>query len=406
MKVLFANKFFYLNGGSERVFFQERDIFQSKNIEIIDFSMQSPRNFFSPDADFFVSNIDFNEVKNPFQKLTAAMNFIHSNEAVKKIKQLSEKYNPDLAHFHNIYHQLTPSVIPAFKKKGVKTVLTLHDGKLICPTYLMLNHDKPCNECNGTDFWKPLANHCTGSWGNELLLSIEAYWHKFFKTYDYIDIFISPSQFLADLVSKRIPDKKVRVVKNGIDLNEYSSSIEDDNYAVYAGRLSKEKGIETLLNAYTKLKKTIPLKIAGNGPLADYLKQKYPEVEFLGHLDSTEMKNLLKKCSFAVVPSECYENCPMAVLETMAFGKPVIGSRTGGIPEQIDHGKNGLLFKMGDSFDLAECMNQLITKLPLRKELGRNARLKIEKEYSLESHCDALLEIYNELLPENKKYDR
>lgn len=398
MKVLLANKFFYQNGGSERVFFQEREYLIDLGHSVVDFSMEDNRNLQSPTSSFFVPNINFNEKASFAKKIKQGASFVHSPVAVRNIESLIKQEKPQIAHLHNIYHQLSPSIIPTLQKHGLKVVLTLHDTKLICPSYLALDSDGICTVCNGSRFWKPFTRNCQQSRVQGLLLSAEAMWHQWRCSYDGVDLFLAPSQFLADLISIRIPKEKIRVVQNGIDVDEYQPHYEDEGYGLYLGRLSKEKGIPTLLKAHASLNTSVPLKIVGTGPLQDELKQAYPNSEYLGYKTGQELKGLVANAAFVVVPSECLENCSMVVLEAMAFGKPVIGSRIGGIPEQIEDGKSGFLFEMGNAAELADKMLKLSEDKSLRQKFGRAAREKLEREYSLADHCSQLLGIYQGLL--------
>lgn len=398
MKILLVNKFFFMNGGSERVFFQERAFFLEKGYDVVDFSMRDARNFPSPFIDFFIPNVSYRDTHGILNKLKQGVSFVHSSVAVKNIERLITQEKPEIAHLHNIYHQLTPSIIPVLKKHGVNVVLTLHDSKLICPAYLALKNGEICTECEGQYFWKPLTTNCQSSRLGSLLLSLESLWHKWRGSYDAVDLFLSPSHFLADLISKRIASKKIKVLHNGIDIEEYRPNYCDDGYALYFGRLSKEKGIKTLLKAHNALPGGLPLKIVGTGPLADELQKLYPQAMFLGYRSGQELNDLIANSAFVVVPSEWYENCSMVVLEAMAFGKPIIGSDVGGIPEQIDDGKTGFLFKMGNANQLAEKMQILSDNPDMRLIMGKAAREKLEKQYSLQAHCDELLSIYYELL--------
>lgn len=398
MKILLANKFFHLNGGSERVFFQERQFLQESGATVVDFSMQDERNFDSPFAGYFVEKIDYDSVKGFGGKLKAARAFVHSEEAVRKIGQLVEKERPDIAHLHNIYHQLTPSIIPVLKKHGVKVVVTLHDYKLICPSYIALDKGEICTACNGASFWRPVSRHCQGSRLQEMLLMAESFWHRRQKSYEEVDLFIAPSRFLADLASRRIPREKIAVLPNGIDLEAYTPNYDDLGYGLYFGRLSKEKGIETLLAAHKSMGESLPLKVVGTGPLADRLAWYFPAAEFLGYKSGEELTTLIGEAAFVVVPSEWYENCSMVVLEAMALGKPVIGSNIGGIPEQIEDGRTGCLFPMGDKAALAARMRELSRNKDQRISMGMAARRKIEKGFSLPRHCENLQEIYQGLL--------
>jgi glycosyltransferase involved in cell wall biosynthesis len=365
---------------------------------VIDFSMQDQRNFASGHANYFVPNIDYQSANGLWKKVKQGASLIHSPVAVNKIEKLIVQHKPQIAHLHNIYHQLTPSIIPVLKKHGVKTVLTLHDYKLICPSYLALKNEEICNACQGRHFLKPLLINCQNSRSQELLLAVEAFWHKWRKSYDGIDCFISPSQFLSDTTSIRIPKTKLKVLHNGIDTSNYQPNYGDKGYALYFGRLSKEKGIGTLLKAHEKLPESITLKVVGTGPLADGFQRAYPKAIFMGYQSGQALNDLISNAAFVVVPSEWYENCSMVVLETMAFGKPIIGSRVGGIPEQIDDGKTGFLYEMGNVEALSEKMLTLWNDSPLRKKMGIAARQKLEEEYALEKHCNGLLSIYENLL--------
>ena len=226
----------------------------------------------------------------------------------------------------------------------------------------------------------------------------EAIWHKMRRSYEKVDLFIAPSQFMADIVRTRIGQSKTKVIRNGIDGRQYSPNYSHSGYYLYFGRLSKEKGVETLLHAHHRTGVGLSLKVAGTGPLEKKLRHKYPDIDFLGYRSGQDLVDLIAHAAFVVVPSECYENCSMTILEAMALGKPVIGSRVGGIPEQVEDGKTGLLFDMGSVDDLAEKLSTLWPDNHLQIQMGRAARKKLETEYSLESHCRDLLEIYQKLL--------
>jgi glycosyltransferase involved in cell wall biosynthesis len=401
LKILYVNKFFYLNGGSERVFFQERDYFLEKGYAVVDFSMQDYRNFESPFSDFFVNNIDYSNTKGIFNKLKNGLSFIHSSEAVKKLEKLILKEKPDIAHLHNIYHQLTPSIIPLLKRHNVKVVLTLHDYKLVCPTYSMLTStNQICEKCVNGNFSNVFFNNCTGSKFYGLLMAAEAYWHKWKKSYELVDKFIAPSKFIAEMLRKRVPIEKIKVIPNGIDFSKINPSAADNEYAFFFGRISKEKGVETLLKAHELIKDRIGLKIAGTGPLLEELSCNYKHADFLGYKTGFELNRLIAESSFVVVPSEWYENCSMAVLESMAFGKAIIASKIGGIPEQVEDSKNGFLFERGNVEELAFKMAQLISDKKLREIFGEKSREKLEKDYSLTSHFEAFSLLYKDLISE------
>lgn len=396
MKVLLANKFFHRNGGSETVLFQERDFLLENGVEVVDFSMKDDRNLESPFAAHFVEPVDY---EGGGSRLKTAVRFIHSKEAVDKVTTLVRDTRPDIAHLHNIYHQLTPSIIPALKREGVKVVLTLHDTKLVCPRYLSLCRERICDRCQGRDFYHAALANCLDSRLKSLLLTLEAYFHKFRRSYEGVDKFIAPSRFLASKIMNGRPDLgNVDVLANGIDTSTITQSHQDHGYILYFGRLSKEKGVPTLIAAHQSMKNRPPLKIVGTGPLLEPLKAKHPEIEFTGYKTGYELKELISKSSCVVVPSEWYENCSMVVLESMAYGKPVVGSRVGGIPEQVEDDLTGCLFTMGDSEGLALKLDMLMGDSELRKNLGCAARQRLEEKFSLKAHNKGLMNIYDEVI--------
>lgn len=398
-KILFVNKFFYLNGGSERVFFQERDFFIENGFNIIDFSMKNHKNFYSRFTNFFINEVDYNNKKNLKKILSTSLSFIHSKDAVNKIAQIIKQEQPKIAHLHNIYHQITPSIIPILKENKIKVILTLHDGKLCCPSYLMLNRGKPCLKCAGKHFHYPITTNCQQSLSSGILLSFEAYFHAWKKSYEGVDAFIVPSKFLGDIVAPRIGYNKIHLIRNGIDHTNFIASTTDEKYLLYVGRLSSEKGVETLLKAHSSMNNPVRLVIVGTGPLEDKLRsQASPCVTFKGYCDGDNLWEIIKKSSCLIVPSECYENAPMTILEGMAFAKPIIASKIGGIPEQVVHGETGILFTPGDTHELRQALDAMMTDTDKRRRMGLNGRLRLENEFSLQNHNQQLLNLYQSIL--------
>ncbi|WP_374090215.1 glycosyltransferase family 4 protein [Methylomicrobium lacus] len=394
-----ANKFFFLNGGSETVFFQERDFLVDSGVSVVDFSMQDERNRHSAYSNYFVSSRQYKQGASLVQKIESASSLIHSPEAVKHISALIDAERPDIVHCHNIYHQLTPSIIGAAKKFGVPIVLTLHDYKPVCPAYVRLHDEKMCSACLDGDFSNVIKYRCAdGSLGKSALLYAEAVVQKLLGNYEKLDAVIAPSQFMAESVASRFSPEKVKVIYNGIDIDKVRASAEDDGYVLYLGRLSQEKGIATLLEAYRRNDIRLPLKICGTGPLLDQLLMDVPpNVELLGYQTGEALKSIISKASLVSVPSEWYENCPMSVLEAMAYGKPVVASQVGGIPELVADGISGLLHEPGNADALSACIDKLADDVELRKMMGRNARQRVEDSFSLAQHNAALLAVYRDL---------
>ena len=400
MKILLVNKFFYIKGGAETVYFQERNMLKQAGVEVIDFSMQHENNFPSDYADYFVSNVDYHKGNNLLGGIKTAVNFVHNAEACKKMQALLEKERPDIVHFHNIYHQLTPAIIKVARDFGCKTVLTAHDYKIVCPSYSMLRDGKVCDSCITGTVFNAFRYRCQdGSASKSLLLSLEATWQYIAKNYQALDVIVSPSEFLRGVIKRTLPDSRIDVIVNGIDDSLPVDDIADKGYLLFVGRLSREKGAESLLRAHQQMASKIPLKIVGHGPLYNQLIEQYPNAEFLGYVQQGEgLDHLIKHARAVIVPSECYENCSMSVLEAMSFARPVIGARIGGIPEQIRDGVDGVLFEPGNVEELASVLDDFAQRPEKAHLMGRNARERLCEKYALRKHMDTLLNLYQELL--------
>jgi len=395
VKILFANKYLFRNGGSEVVMFQERDFLKRAGHTVVDFSMRNERNIASDYASYFVGRRDYRG-GGKLGKLISALTLVHSPEAVRWIGALIDATHPDLVHCHNVYHQLTPSIIGAAKARGVPVVLTLHDYKPVCPAYTRLSAGKPCSACLGGDYAQVLKHRCAeGSLGKSALLYAEAVVQRRLGNYEKVDRFIAPSRFMRDSVLRRFRPEQVVLLHNGVDPAGIAACGRDEGYVLYFGRLSQEKGIETLLRAHAGARGAWPLVVAGTGPLADELRGRYPSARFVGHLAGEALKRAIAGAVAVVVPSEWHENCPMSVLEAMACGKPVVGSRMGGIPELVAEGKTGLLFNPGNVSELQEKLDTLMAVPALRQLMGKQARVRVAQEFSLDKHNAGLLAIYD-----------
>lgn len=400
MKILLVNKFFFIKGGAETVYFQEREMLKKAGVQVIDFSMQHEKNFPSEYADFFVKNVDYHTDSNLLGGIKTAVNFIHNAEACRKMQVLLQKERPDIVHFHNIYHQLTPALIKVARNFGCKTVLTAHDYKIVCPSYSMLRDGKVCDACITGTVFNAFRYRCQeGSAARSLLLSLEATWQYIAQNYQALDVIVSPSAFLRGILLRVLPHSRIDVIVNGVDDSRPVETTGDEGYMLYFGRLSREKGVATLLAAHQKMRNPAPLKIVGHGPLHDELIAQYPDVDFLGYVQQGEaLDQLIKHARAVILPSECYENCSMAVLEAMSLGKPVIGSRIGGIPEQIRDGIEGILFTPGNAQALAEAMDTLVEDPEKARVMGINGRQRLSEKYALSGHMETLQALYKELL--------
>jgi glycosyltransferase involved in cell wall biosynthesis len=399
MKILLANKYFFIKGGVEQVFFDTAKILEDHGHRIISFSMKHPRNFPSEYEQYFASNVDYQR-SGLGNLIKSTTNLLYSFEARNKIEQLIEKDKPDIAHLHSIYHQISPSIIHSLKKKSIPVVMTLHDYKSVCASYLLLAKGEICEACKGSKYYHCFLKKCVkNSRLKSSLNTAEMYLHhKLLHIYNLVDIFISPSRFLKVKIEEMGFKGKIIYLSNFVNLKYYQPTHGfQEKSIVYVGRLSEEKGVDTFIDAAKDL--NLKFKIIGEGPMKESLSQKVRSqnirnVEFLGYRTGTDLQEEMKKSMFTVLPSKCYENNPRIVMEAFALAKPVVGSRIGGIPELVKDNDTGLTFQSGNANDLRSKIEYLLNNPDKIFEMGKNARDFAEKELNAGKHYKKLMEIY------------
>jgi glycosyltransferase involved in cell wall biosynthesis len=300
---------------------------------------------------------------------------------------------------------MSTSILPAFKAAGLPVIQTLHDYKFACPNTTFVSHDRICEACKGGNYYNMTRFRCKrGSLSASLLATAEMYFHNVFRLYEpNIDLFISPSEFLRDKMIEHGMRKPVVVIPNFIYPDSFQPVYQAGKHFVAAGRLVRPKGILTLLEAMRRVDTDAVLTIAGTGELEPQIRHfirdhALKNVRLTGHLSTPDLVRLIQNAIFTVVPSEWYENYSMTVIESLACGTPVIGSRIGGIPEQVEDGVNGLLFEPGNAAELAEKIQHLVDSPERAIDMGRNGRRRIESVNSPEAHYEQLYPVYDRLL--------
>lgn len=405
MNILHINKFHYLRGGSEVVYFGTANLLEHHGHKSLFFSMHYPENLPCETSNYFMPYVDLVSSNGMISQLKTAGRIIYSLEAKKRLSDLLNKYHIDIAHLHNIHHQISPSILHELKKRNIPVVMTLHDYKMICASYSMLANDKPCEACYGGRYLNAFKNKCVKeSISKSALATLEMYLHhKVFDIYSNVDVFISPSLFLKNKLKEMGFKKEIIHLPNFIDAKEFEA-IKNENdkgkghSIVYFGRLSSEKGLWTLLKAAKSLNGT-EVKIIGDGPIRKELEEKVKKegidnIIFLGYMKGEQLYKEIIKSKAVVLPSECYENNPISVLEAFVLGRPVIGSRIGGIPELVRDKKTGLTFEPGNAEDLSEKIKALLADSSLLIKMGENAQRFVETELNPEKHYQKLMEIY------------
>lgn len=401
MRILVTNKFWYRRGGLERVMFDEISWLESEGHEVAHFSTAHPSNVDSPWSEYFVPYLELgqNASLSTGDKAKAALRLFNNREAARRFAGILKEFQPDLIHAHGIHRQISPSILGVARKRNIPVVQSLHDYHHVCPADVLLRGGtEVCEprECGKLWFGPCIGRRCVrGSLSASALSAAETTWAHVCRSYPRgVKRFISPSAFLGEqmrLGGWKVP---VDVIPNAVAAQEICST--EGRGFIYIGRLAREKGIEVALDA-ARLSGT-ELVVAGDGPLRGWLEQVYPEVRFTGHLNGQEVQKLISSARAVIVPSRWYENAPMSVLEPMATGVPVVASRIGGIPEQVNDGLNGLLVEPGNVEELAQAMKRLDGEPGLAKQLGAEAARTVSEKFSPAAHVAALQRTYGSCL--------
>ena len=408
MRVIQVNKYHYLKGGAERYYLDVSDALRARGFEVDHLAMAHARNESAGPRDRFVEEVDYRGELGLLQKIRHGARSIWNGEAASQARQLAQDASgrPVVAHLHNIYHQLSPSIVAAFAGQSVPIVQTLHDYKLVCPAYLLMTEGEICERCRGGRYFEAVRHRCLlESRAASAVGMVEAYLHGAMGTYGKIARFLCPSRFMLEKVASFgiAPDRLVHLPYL-VHADRYRPAEQrDPKVAVYVGRLSREKGIATLIEAMSRLPEgRLELRILGEGPIRERLEEKVRSecpnrVHFLGFQSGERLHETIRTAGFAIVPSEWYENLPFAVLEPFALGTPVVGARIGGIPELVRDGETGRLHESGDADSLAQALLWMTSSQADLKTMGTNARKSIERDHAVGPHIDRLLRIYEEV---------
>lgn len=404
MKILMVNKFHYIKGGSETYYFALKKLLEEQGHTVIDFSMKDEKNFESPYSDHFVEHVDYNTSGGMKAKVKAAANIVYSREAKEKFEKLVKEAKPDLVHLHIFQHQISPSILDVIKKYNLPTVYTAHDLKMVCLNYKMMHHGKVCEECKGGKYYRCASNRCVKeSFAKSLINVMEGYLHKWRKSYDAVDVIVTPSAFYRrKFIEFGVEEDRVVHIPNFLNTEapEVRKTNDSEQYYLYFGRLSEEKGTLTLMRAFEELK--LPLHIVGIGPLKEDLESYVQEknlknIQILGFRSGEELIDIVGNAKAVILPSEWYENGPYSAIEALQLSRPIIGANIGGIPELVKG--NGMLFESGNVKDLIEKVAGFESLNEEQYSELKNASLRLfENEYVQKVHYKLLSGVYETAL--------
>ncbi len=402
MRVLLANKFLHPRGGAERAVLALGAGLARRGHRVSYFGTAHPENSVHGEDVEVVPARDYHAAGMRRYRDAAAM--LYSLAARRKFDALLRRTRAEVVHVHNIYHQLTPSILDAAHARGVPVLMTVHDYKLVCPRYDMLRHGSPCDACLHEGPLACVRYRCAGSWAASALLAAESLLHAHRGSYEVVRLFLVPSLFMAGILARGgIDQGRVRHVPNFAAAGEQAADVmpRPDRF-VYAGRLSAEKGLRTLVHAASRLRQGT-LVLCGSGALEHELRSIAAaaapgRIEFRGHLPAETLWREIGLAQFSVLPSECLENAPFAVLESMALGRAVLATGVGGVPELVIPGVTGELLPTGDILAWRDRLQAALAAPERMRHLGAGALQAARTRHTLEQHLDAMEQAYTEVV--------
>ena len=447
MRILLVNKYFYRKGGAETYFFALAEGLKALGHEVAFFSMKHPNNEPSYWSKYFVSEKDYVGDISAFKKVQEASMLIYSFEAKRKFEALLEEFKPDIIHMNNVHRQLTLSILdaPYLKKHHVPVVYTAHDYILLCPAYTMVNgRGEVCDACLDRHFMHATKNVCVkGSRAKSALATMEAKFLKLHHSYDKIDLIIAPSQFMKNKLDEGGFSGKTVAMQNFLTDSQMAMGARVANthkfedtqagarpYFLFFGRLSKEKGILTLVKAFLRaaglangsadtqssdqdaqmLPEVWDLHIVGDGPEREAIEQLIASagpqaaarIHLLGYKSGEELQREVGNARFTVLSSEWRENMPYSGLESLAAQTPVIGANIGGIPELVVEGKTGFRFESGDLDSLTVALRRAVNVDESRYDtMQRQCDQYVQKRCRQSGYVEKLEQVYGDIYDRN-----
>lgn len=411
MRVLYCNKYNYPFSGTEVYLFELMRRMNERGNETALFSMDHGHASAFAGRSYLIPYLNFKDAHASFtKKVRMAAHALYSPSARRRMRACLNDYAPDLAHIRGIYHHLSPSILWELKRQGVPVLYHLNDFKVLCPNYNFVAHGRTCELCLGGNYFHAITENChEGPRSSAVVLAAEAYLHKWLRTYERcVDLFLAPTEFVRNkLIGAGFSASQIEVLPHFQALPRKEKLVPEKGYILYFGRLSAEKGLDELLYAMAHLP-SIPLVIAGEGPERERLETlardlKLQQVLFSGMLTGAKLEHLIAGCCFSVFPSRAYETLGKSILESYAWGRPVVASDLGSRREMVEPGVTGLLYPPGDLAQLAEAIAFLFDRSSLTAQMGVEGRRRLHSDHDPDRHLDALQEIYSRMVAEKRQ---
>ena len=423
MKILLVNKFHYRKGGAETYYLTVGSELERMGHEVAYFSMKHPNNLPCKWDKYFVTQREYNDVKNPLSAVRDGIALIYSPEAKRNFQALCEEFRPDVVHLNNVHRQITLSILdaPYLKEHHVPVFYTAHDYVTVCPGYLMLDGEgRVCDACLEDGKYRHcIENRCVkGSRAKSALAALEASFNSSHHSNERIDRVIAPSRFMrSKLIEGGWPEGKVEALQNFADdaILARASGVADDvtdresPYLLFFGRLSAEKGVDVLLRAFDAAAPSLPrdmrLIVVGDGPDAAEFRDlavsldSAPRIEFAGYQTGDALQTYVERASLAIASSRWRENMPYSIVEAFAAGTPVVGTRIGGIPELVTDGVTGFACEPGDVATMADAMvrgAEAFLDAPVYVRMQESCRAYVRENCSRDKFMDQLVKLYEE----------
>lgn len=397
MKILLVNKFHYPHGGADLYYLELGQRLEQLGHEVAYFAMKHPKNLPSPWSKYFIPYLDFSEVKNdPILAVRLVMRMVWSFEAKRQLKRLLREFKPDIAHVHNIYHHISPSILPVFRKQRIRTVMTAHDFKLIGPHYKLPPEKHLADRFFYTISKRTMKNSLFAS----IAIVLETAIHRVCRVYrKNVDTVFASSEFVVNMLKEYAGFRRSQVVKLPLGVAQADFvEFPDRRGMIYAGRLSEGKGLDWLVQTWRERNIAEPLTLVGSGPLEPKLKKmaKGLPIFFTGALSHKEALDRIARSRCLIAPSTYPETFGLSVVEALSLGTPVISSNTGALPERVRHGYNGYLVDVKYPNELGKKIQAFLSD-PLKEVLMRENAIASVKDYTWSNHVDQLVDHYKTL---------